>query len=62
MGVVRINLTHTDKKPQTTIISVNGTDLIEVNTHASKLHFIKNKIGNSTGKSNSGEYWFEEDE
>lgn len=62
MAIVKINLTHTDKKPQTTIISVNGVELVEVNTFASKLRFCQHKLTKSGGKSNSGEYWFEVDD
>lgn len=57
--LLRINLTHTNKKPQTTIISINGVDAMEVRTHSSDLTFLANKINKSSGKSGDGEYWIE---
>jgi len=59
MSMVRINLTHRKGPPKRTIISVNGHELMEVNTFSSNLTFLQNKINQSGGKSEPGEYWFE---
>jgi len=59
MTMVRINLSHTTKKPQTTIVTINGVDLFEVHTFGSRLKFLQRKLNQSTGKSQPGEYFFE---
>jgi hypothetical protein len=59
MTLVRVELIHTDKKPRTTIIVINGVDMFEVRTFSSDLTFIQEKISKSTGKSTSAEYLFD---
>lgn len=62
--IIRVNLMHEEKKPnkaQYTIIYINGIPMFKIKTHSSDLTFIQHKIGNSTGKSVPGEYYFEVD-
>jgi hypothetical protein len=69
--IIKINLEHipshidtTTKKrvPQRTRIYVNNIPMMEVDTHKSRLTFLLQKLGRSTGKSQPGEYWFEYNE
>lgn len=62
MALVRVNLTHKPGPPKRTVISINGVDLIEVNTFSSNLTFIQDKVNKSSGKSQPGEYWFDVEE
>lgn len=60
MTLVTVRLIHTDKKPRTTIIEVDGVELFEIHTYAARLNFIQPKVSNSTGKASStGEYLFD---
>ena len=60
MPIIRINLDHIrNVKPIRTVVSVNGVPLFEINTYASKLEFLLDKLTKSAGNSQPGEYWFE---
>jgi hypothetical protein len=59
VSLCTVELRHTDKKPKTTIIVVDGVELFEIRSNAADLHFIQPKISNSNGKDNSGEYLFD---
>jgi hypothetical protein len=63
LALLRVNLVHTDKKPRTTVIAINGHPMFEIRTFSSDLRFLQDKINKSDGKAtDSAEYWFEIDE